>query len=207
MEKVINDSENAINILNQMINDDKFIEVNTMINAYFNKGVVYFYNNEKEKSLNIFSKIEKMILEALSKNEYINYELIIFTYKYMIILNKENVFDYYNRIISTLNILRNMDDVSINKALEEVYYILLELLQEHEFDIIIKIANLTESFINNTISVMSSKIKEDIVAIYTIISIACIKGEDNNKFKYYSELANTINPLLYQVIYSNFIYI
>lgn len=207
LEKVINDSENAINILNQMINDDKFIEVNTMINAYFNKGVVYFYNNEKEKSLNIFSKIEKMILEALSKNEYINYELIIFTYKYMIILNKENVFDYYNRIISTLNILRNMDDVSINKALEEVYYILLELLQEHEFDIIIKIAKLTESFINNTISVMSSKIKEDIVAIYTIISIACIKGEDNNKFKYYSESANTINPLLYQVIYSNFIYI
>lgn len=188
-----------------MINNDRFIETNTMINAYFNKGVGYLYKNEKEKSLNIFIKIEKMTIEALSKNEYLNYELIIFIYKYISILNKENIFDYYNKIINTLVILRDMDEASIDKALEELYYILLELLKEHEFDAIVKIANLTESFINNNISVISSRIKEDIVAIYTIITIACVRAKNNKKFNYYSELANTIHLQLYGAIYSKFI--
>lgn len=204
MNKVIEDSNYLINILNGLI-EDKIIENNILINTYFNKALALLYKNELDESFKVFISVEKLVSESLDKDEYVNYDMIMLTYKYLIELDKDGISMYYSKLIQMLDVVKVMDNESANMILEELYYILFELIEKKEFKVITQLSYITKNFILCNIDMSeSNKISEDIVAIYTLISIAYYKENDQANFEHFSNLAIRDNLPLFTCLFNEY---
>ena len=207
LDYALRDSVLAINMLNSLNEKDEIVEGNILVNAYFNKGLTYFYKKELIEANRVFIYCGKIIKELQRRNEHINCDLVIYTYKYLIQLNidkEDDILKYYEIIIDAIRLIDINDEMTNDKFLEELYYIFFHLINKKEYKVIIKLSSLTERFIDSYTECKTSRIIEDIAAIYTVISYAFLKENNKQMNDYFAGLASRMHPILHTFLVNEF---